>query len=85
MLDFADRILCSLAAFLIVTANELRLLHTRPEAPDGVHTIPNAMRLFDSTHVVYLSTPDIWLRSILAAAAIAFSGWVFTSSFRRKA
>ncbi len=85
MLDFADRVLMSLAAFLILIANELRLFHTRPDAPEGAFTAPNLMRVFDDTHLVYLSLPDIWLRSVLAAGVIAFSGWVLTSAFRQKA
>lgn len=83
MIDFADRVLLSLAAFLMVAANELRLFQTRPETAEGAFTTPSAMRLFDDAHTIYLSTPDIWLRSILAAAAIAFSGWVFTTAFRK--
>lgn len=85
MLDFADRILLSLASFLIVIANELRLVHSRPEAPQGPYALPNPIRIFDDVHTIYLSMPDVWLRSVLAAAAIAFSGWVLTASFRRKA
>lgn len=85
MLDFADRVLMSLAAILILIANELRLYQTRPEAPEGAFTSPNLIRLFDDSQLVYLSLPDILLRSVLAAAVIAFSGWVLTSSFRRKA
>lgn len=74
--DFADRALAALGAFLIVLVNELRLFNARPDAPTPVFSHPTIMQVLGDAETLYLSAGDLWMRGVLAAAAVTFAAWV---------
>lgn len=83
MLDFVDRILAALAAFLVVLANDLRLYNFRPTEAQGAFSNAIPIRVFGDTDILYLSVGDLWLRGMLAAGAVTLTAWMLTTAFKK--
>lgn len=88
MADFVakiERVLAAVTALLLFTLNDVRMFQTLPRQtnPGDGHTHALWLRLFGGGEQVFVSSYDLAVRWVLAAAVVALCAWAAAETFRR--
>ncbi|MES1158323.1 MAG: hypothetical protein ABUL42_00360 [Terricaulis silvestris] len=77
--------LATIAALLLFTLDEMRLVSTRPRELDTAHGFVHEtyLRAFGTPELIFLSSADLAIRWSLVALTVALSIWALADSIER--